>query len=590
MLKIFVQRDASESETHVFSFTSTTSAREEADAIKDALSKIIHELKSNTGSIGLADSRGNTSLATAIISKSLSAGDNATQAWYDDERLKADVELQQSLLKASPSLSKTCMEALRTKPDSITTSQFTLQFWSTRIHLLRAHAIEKNQTRGAYNVLASIKPMTVDNAVKLSISKEQIQLIFSQHSLVKLVYDENVPRLSEEAFWSRFFQSRLFKKLKGERLSENDPMDGILDKYLQNDDDEDRSKRLKASHVPHFIDVEGNEVNHSQRKGNQPDFTMRPSSMDRVPIIRTLNALSEKIMAHVAPNDIDPSLPIGVDEETFNQLALRDLQGDAEENRVILNINDQSRFFSNNKESSVSADATLYAKQDPRQVLRLLRGDLALLTKDPDLGRAIGINDDSDSSDDDEARPKKGHIGSKASIAAATSQVLSAVVQQRAQIDDLQSSSAEFSTSSAQESSFRGLSSLIFDRVSLTHATTTEFLQHFWSAFLSGDPDRADEVRRLVETFSRTMDRIKAVADDAEKERAVEVEKLKRQVREYNERTQRRARYDPSSIGGGAKVVNALLEPTFKAIQLAGETYKKALAEADREALAREAE
>lgn len=590
MLKIFVQRDASETETHVFSFTSTTSAREEADSIKDALSKIIHKLKSNTGFIGLADSRGKTSLATAIMSKSLSTGDNATQAWYDDERLKADVELQQSLLEASPSLSKTCMEALRTKPDSITTSQFTLQFWSTRIHLLRAHAIEKNQTRGAYNVLASIKPMTVDNAVKLSISKEQIQLIFSQHPLVKLVYDENVPRLSEEAFWSRFFQSRLFKKLKGERLSENDPMDGILDKYLQNDDDEDRSKRLKASHVPHFIDVEGNEVNHSQRKGNQPDFTMRPSSMDRVPIIRTLNALSENIMAHVPPNDIDPSLPIGVDEETFNQLALRDLQGDAEETRVILNINDQSRFYSNNKETSVSVDAALYAKQDPRQVLRLLRGDLARLTKDPDLGRAIGIKDDSDSSDDDEARPKKGHIGSKASIAAATSQVLSAVVQQRAQIDDLQSSSAGFSTSSAQESSTRGLSSLIFDRVSLTHATTTEFLQHFWSAFLSGDPDRADEVRRLVETFSRTTDRIKAVADDAEKERAVEAEKLERQVREYNERTQRRARYDPSSIGGGAKVVNALLEPTVKAIQLAEETYKKALAEADREALAREAE
>lgn len=590
MLKIFVQRDASETETHVFSFTSTTSAREEADAIKDALSKIIHDLKSNAGSIGLADSNGNTSLATAIIAKTLPTGENAAQAWYDDEWLKADVELQQSLLKASPSLFKTCMEALRTKPDSITTSQFTLQFWSTRIHLLRAHAIEKNQTRGAYNVLASIKPMTVDSAVKLTISKEQIQLIFSQHSLVKLVYDENVPRLSEEAFWSRFFQSRLFKKLKGERLSENDPMDGILDKYLQYDDDEDRSKRLKASHVPHFIDVEGNEVNHSQRQGNQPDFTMRPSSMDRVPIIRTLNALSEKIMAHVPPNDIDPSLPIGVDEETFNQLALRDLQGDAEENRVILNINDQSRFFSNNKETSVSADAALYAKQDPRQVLRSLRGDLARLTKDPNLGRAIGVQDDSDSSDDDEARPKKGHIGSKSSIAAAASQVLFAVAQQRAQIDDLQSTSAGFSTSSTQESSTRGLSSLIFDRMSLTHATTTEFLQHFWSAFLSGDPDRADEVRRLVETFSRTMDRIKAVADDAEKERAVEVEKLKRQIREYNERTQRKARYDPSSIGGGAKVVNALLQPTVKAIQLAGEAYKKALAEADHEASAREAE
>lgn len=87
---------------------------------------------------------------------------------------------------------------------------------------------------------------------------------------------------------------------------------------------------MLSAHVPHIIDIEGNEENHSQRKGNQPDFTMRPSSVDRVPIIRTLNNLSEKLLLKVAPNDVDPSLPIGVDEETYNELALRDLQVDAE--------------------------------------------------------------------------------------------------------------------------------------------------------------------------------------------------------------------------------------------------------------------
>ncbi|MCJ1253322.1 RNA polymerase II transcription factor B subunit 1 [Lignoscripta atroalba] len=586
MLKIFAQPPgATASETHVFSFTSPLNARGEADAIKDALSKAILSAKiGNATPAAPGGGGGSTSAAMAIASavSSTPGAGRDTNAWYDDGRLKSDVELQQSLLKANPPLSKTFMESLRTKPESISNSQFTSQFWSSRIHLLRAHAIEKNQTRGAYNVLSSIKPKTVDNATRLSISKEQIQLIFSQHSLVKRVYDENVPKLSEEIFWSRFFQSRLFKKLKGEKITDADPTDPVLDKYLQHDDEAERAKRLMASYIPHIIDIEGNEENHSQRKGNQPDLTMRPASVDKVPIIRTLNTLSEKIMSHVVPNDVDPSEPIGMDEETFNSLALRDLQGDAEENRIILNIKDQSRFFSSNKESTLSTEALLYAKQDPAHVLRSLRADLTATSSDLHLETAIGVNDDSSSSDDESSsHPKTRHVGSKASLSAATTQMLSAIVQQRAQSDDLSFSAPAFTIHSPSPPST--LSAPIFDRLSLTHATTTEFLHHFWHAFLSGSVSRADELSKLVETLDRAMDRIKAVADDAEAERMKEVEKVKKQVREHYERTQKKLRFDPESIGGGAKVVNQLLGPTVRAIGVAVGEYRKAVREAERE-------
>lgn len=581
MLKIFAQAPGtSTSDTHTFTFTSPTTARIEADTIRDALSKTIQVVKFGGAPPAASGGAGGSSAAMAIasaVSSNPRAGADSN-AWYDDEKLKKDVELQQSLLRSNPSLSKPLMESLRTKPESISSSQFTAQFWSTRIHLLRAHAIEKNQTRGAYNVLSSIKPMTVDNATRLSISKEQIQLIFNQHSLVKRVYDENVPKLSEEAFWSRFFQSRLFKKLKGERVTEADPTDNVLDKYLQYDEETERAKQLMASHVPHIIDVEGNEQNHSQRKGNQPDLTMRPSSYDRVPIIRTLNSLSEKILSHVSPNDIDPSLPIGVDEETFNELALRDLQGDAAENRVLLSIKDQSRFFNSDKESSVSADALLYAKQDPVKVLRSIQSDVARVSSDTNLETAIGVDDNSDSDDVDESNPKKGyHVGSKASLLVATAQMLSAIAQQRAQNDDLSASSSGFST--VQSSSTSSLSAAIFDRLSLTHATTTEFLQHFWSAFLSGDPERADESGKLFETLNRAMDRIKAVATDAEAERHKEINRLKKQVQDLFERTGKKRKMDYESTPGGANAVNQLLAPTVKAIEVATKEYKKALAE-----------
>ena len=578
MLKIFEQAPrTSAQETHVFSFTSATSARAEADAIRDALSQAIQASKSGETTLAALDGGSSSAamaIASAISSKSGPMGEEAS--FFDDARLKQDVELQQSLLKSNSTLSKTFVETLRTKPESISSSQLTSQFWSTRIQLLRAHAIERSQTRGAYNVLSSINPTTVDNTTTLSISKEQIQLIFNQHPLVRRAYDENVPKISEEAFWSRFFLSRLFKKLKGERTTDADPTDNVLDRYLQYDEDTERARRLMAAHVPHIIDVEGNEENHSQRKGNQPDLTMRPTSIDRVPIIRTLNALSEKILSHVAPNDIDPSLPIGVDEETFNSLALRDLEGDAEENRVVLNIKDQSRFFNSDREPDVSADALLYAKQNPSKVLKSLQSDLARLTSSTDLSTAIGVDSESDSSDD-ESNPEKAHVGSKSSRSAATAQMLSAIASQRVQNEELSISSAGFST--VATSSTSGLSSAIFDRLALTHATTTEFLSHFWNAFLSGEPSRANEIGQLLETLNRAMERIKAVADDAEKERQKEVDKFKKQVQDFYERTGKRRRFDYDSVAGGAKAVNTLLGPTVKAVEVATREYGRALKE-----------
>ena len=553
MLRVFAQpADASESVTHVFTFTSNTDARREADSIKDALGRAIQAVK--VDSVTPLTVGGNSaSPAMAIASAVSSRTGNTDAIWLDDDRLKSDVALQQSLLKVSPSLSRTFMESLRTKPNTISNSQFATQFWSTRIHLLRAHALEASQTRGSYNVLSTIKPRTEDNATKLSVSKEQIQLIFSQHPLVKRVYDENVPKLSEESFWSRFFTSRLFKKLKGERISEGDSTDPVLDKYLSQDDDADRAQRLLASHVPHIIDLEGNEENHSQKKGNTPDMTMRPTSLDRVPIIRTLNSLSEKIMSHVAPSDIDPSAPIGMDEETFNSLALRDLRDDSGTNHIMLNVRDQSRFFSR-KEDTSSDD---YDVQDPEGVLRVVCEDVANIGEDPSLGDAIGYDEASDSEAEDAAV----HVGSKISLRNASSQIFAAINQQHTQDD-----------------SASGLSTAIYDRLMLTHATTTEFLHHFWLAFTSGDQSRAEEISQLVESLNRAMDRINAVARDAELERGKNIEQLKRQIREHYEKTHRKLAFDPESVKGGERVVNQLMGPTVRAIRSAAGKYQEALA------------
>ncbi|KAE8377740.1 hypothetical protein BDV26DRAFT_262850 [Aspergillus bertholletiae] len=568
MLKIFVlppNAPENSPEQYVFNFTAGTNARTEADAIKDALSAAIQAAKTAqaapTPPPAPATGEGMSTamaFASAVSSKS---------TWDDDKRLKGDVELQQSLLKSDPNLQRMFMESLHTKPDTLTAGQFMSQFWSTRIHLLRAHAIERSQTRGSYNVLSTLKPRVEDNVTKLNISKEQIQLIFNQHPLVRRVYDENVPKLSEAQFWSRFFQSRLFKKLRGERLSETDATDAILDKYLQADE---HGNLPRDAHVPNFLDLEGNEVNNSQRRGNRPDLDMRWSAPDKVPIIRTLNSLSEKIMANVAAADGDPHAPAGMDEDTYNEIQLRDLLGDEEANLVPLNIRDQSRFFSAQTKDSEDEQNRLFAQQDPEKILSDLRREIDQNL--PDDGTApLGRLVEPDEFGDDEKKNNQ-QPGSRASLQKSSGQILDAIRDRRAQTD-VSSTTGTY-----------GLSSSLYDRLTLTHATTTEFLHQFWQAFLSGNPDRAGELSSLVDSLHRAMERIKAVTQDAEAERQVEVDRRKRHAREVLEATGKKPRLNLTSIQGGEKAVHQLMGPTIQALETAQAKYKAALAEEMKEA------
>lgn len=571
MLKIFVlppNGASANPEQYIFSFTAGATARAEADAIKDALSAAIQVTKSTAAtpaatpaaSTGEGGGGGAGAMSAAMaMASAVSSPGTGKHWWDDDKRLRTDVELQQSLLKVDANLQKMFMESLHTKPETLSASQFMSQFWSTRLHLLRAHAIERSQSRGSYNVLSTLKPRTEDNVTKLNISKEQIQLIFGQHPLVKRVYDENVPKLSESQFWSRFFQSRLFKKLRGERISEADATDAVLDKYLKADESGNLPREVQ---VPHFLDLEGNEGNNSQRRGNRPDIDMRPSAVEKVPIIRTLNNLSEKIMANVAPADRAPSAPVGtMDDGTYDELQLRDLRGDEQANRVPLNIRDQSRFFSAAKFAEDERNR-LFAQQDPEQILQDLRTAIERNFRD-DGAAPLGKLVDPDEGEDDE----DSQSGSRHQRYLASTQILDMIKDRRAQSQILANSDTY------------GLTSALYDRLTLTHATTTEFLHQFWQAFLSGNPDRAGELSSLVESLNRALERINAVATDAEAERQVEVDKVKRHAREVLQATGKRLRINLESIPGGEQAVRRLLGPTIRALETGLTRYKEALAE-----------
>lgn len=570
MLKIFVKDPNTEGDPvpYLFHFNSPEDPRAEANAIKDILSRLITDVRNADPSVPKP-----TTPAPANGTPVNAPDPKATAAYlFDDNHLKLDIELQQALLRKDGELHKTYMDARATKPDSIGDAAFNNQFWSTRTNLLRAFAIEVNQKRGSYNILPTFKTKTIQDAetgqerVELNLHQAEILQIFNQHPIVKRAYNENVPKLNDGEFWSRFFLSRLCKQLKGERVSDTDRRDPVFDKYDASEDRSAYTNKILAAHVPHIIDVEGNEENTgSVKSGNRKDIEMQPKR--NIPIIQVLNATSEKLLSNVAPTDGAAGDAPAAEDTTWRELALRDLRADKKENRIILNVKEQGRFFAEHK-ASATVDDMVYGQQVPSVVIGEVSSDIDLLQGDSsggvDLHSSIGINEGSDSDDD---APRKPLVGSRAARKAAQKQVLMGLAQSR----------AEQYGHSSDENTPMGIPRDLKDKCRLTNATTNEFLKQFWNAFLSGDPDRAQELGYHVDSLRRSMTRITAIADEADQLRVKLIEEERKKIREHYQKTRIKQRFKPDSVGGGRAAVMTLLGPSMAALVKAESLYKAAL-------------
>ena len=561
----------------LFQFTSPTEARNEANSIRDLLSQLLAAARENDPNVpkpvGTPQTGANGGGPSASMSFASTANAKpAPPKWFDDSTLKADADLQQSLMKKDKDLAQTYSNSFALKPDSISDAVFNAQFWSTRVGLLRSHAIELSQKKGAYNVLSTIKPRTEDGLFKLNLSSEQISMVLQQHPLVRRIYNENVPKLSESDFWSRFFLSKLSKKLRGERVTDNDNPDAIFDRYLDADNSFGFANLAATQKVPHTIDLEANEENQGGFKsGNRKDVEMRPRA--NIPIIRTLNSLSEKIMANVAPSDLDPSASDGLvdDSRAFEELTLRDLRGDAEASRIMLNVKEQNKFFSN--QDSNSEEAKIYEQQIPSEVLFEVQADLETLDDDGsggiDLHKSIGVDDDSDSEGETK---KRAHVGSRSARKQAHNQILEGMRKKRAETYGI------FGGGGDDDTSPMGIPADIAQRCFLTNATTTEFLKQFWSAFMSGDPARTQELAYYAESLRRSAERIDALAVEAENIRQQLIKKRMGEIKEHYARTRKKIRWQPPQ--GGKDSVLALFEATLASLNSAQALYRSALGEA----------
>ncbi|ORY87661.1 hypothetical protein BCR37DRAFT_384971 [Protomyces lactucae-debilis] len=430
---------ASEPVAHTFKFTNKkpTAARAEMDAFVAALQTAISAKKEAP-----------KVFAKPSVNEILSSQD-----------VESDAALQESLLKSDPELASTFKEAV------ISGSVTPAQFWSSRIHLLRSHLIERSQQKGPYNVLATIRPKTVDNKIRVNMTREKIRDVFEQHPLLKRVYDECVPPMTEDNFWSRFFVSRLCKKLRGEVILPADPIDDKLDKYLS-EQEESRKRGREDEEVPHVINIEGNEEHNSKKMGNAPDFTMRPS---RTEAIHSINQISLRMLDSLTPAEAEAAaIRNNAFEQQYYQqdIQLGDLQIDEEEERILLNVRDQSNFF-----RAPTLDRT--RSDHPAETLSVFQSSLS--------------NDFS-----------LEHVGEDQAALDEMAQALTAMIGAR-----------------GPKSLEATLPANAREALIMCHGAAQEFLSIFWTGFLSGDPSKARSLAKMIDTLRKTGERVENVAKSA---------------------------------------------------------------------------
>ena len=210
---------------------------------------------------------------------------------------KTDIELRISVIKSNPQL-----RALH--KDIVISGQMSdAEFWShpQRQRLIRAERAKLEQRAGRNARLADPKPTPNEaGEMKLSITPELIRDLFEQFPVVARAYEENVPsKLDEGAFWTRYFQSKLYHRLRtsarsaaSEHIVQDDP---IFDQYLTEEDNQLEPRRTYNPH-DRLLDLQATEEDHGET-GNEKDWTMRAGAERRtLPLMRRFNDHSQSLL------------------------------------------------------------------------------------------------------------------------------------------------------------------------------------------------------------------------------------------------------------------------------------------------------
>ncbi|EGV63889.1 BSD-domain-containing protein [Yamadazyma tenuis ATCC 10573] len=368
ILKVFYKTPEDETEQDI---RLTFINRPTMNIIKEALQTVVSRQRTVVNENAPDDRSTGTTGTPVPRSATPSSGANAgdlnisAEGSLSDQSLLKNHQLQQKLLLEDKNLRNLFTQSVINFKLSPT------MFWSTRLSLLRTYALTVSQHRGRYNVLSTIKPVaTSDNQVNVNVTRTIINEIFETYPIVQKAFNELVPnKFQEGEFWSRFFNSKLFRRLRGDKINNStDRGDLILDKYLfvdenysVNKDSEaaESQEKAKSGKVPKgvddpainmFIDLRSNEMDNSVKMGNAPDFTMKfenDKSNEMIILMQNMNKLSSKVINQVA----DDKREEPTTEEYEQELNLHDLNESTNLKYIDLKINSSIADTSSYKEN-----------------------------------------------------------------------------------------------------------------------------------------------------------------------------------------------------------------------------------------------
>ncbi|KAF9263313.1 hypothetical protein L218DRAFT_959330 [Marasmius fiardii PR-910] len=254
------------------------------------------------------------------------------------------------------------------------------EFWEGREHLLLAQVASEAQKKGKPGQLVDPRPETIEGGeVKIRITPQLVHDIFDEYPVVARAYNDNVPgKLSEEEFWKRYFQSKLFNAHRAsirssatQHVVKDDP---IFDSYLEKDDDELEPRKHRDVDLDLYINLGATNEDHGET-GNERDITMQPGRQKgALPLIRKFNEHSERLL-NSALGEGPATKRRRVDtEDRYQPIELEDLTNTETSSGIVLEMQDRQRYFEGRMSGAISNDAI--EKVDIRSVIRNMSLDL----------------------------------------------------------------------------------------------------------------------------------------------------------------------------------------------------------------------
>lgn len=361
-------------------------------------------------------------------------------------------------------------------------------FWSTRVSQLRTYALGTCQHRGPYNVLSTIKPVaTSDNQVNVNVTRDTINEIFDTYPIIRRACDELVPdKLNEGEFWSRFFNSKLFRRLRGDKINNTSTRgDIVIDKYLYVDNENAQKEGKSKSPSPpqqhrvnKFIDLYGNEADNSQKLGISPDFTMKFSHNEKekdlgevdgdgesgpntrenemLILMKNMNKLSSKMIGYSSELPSSREQPI---EDMEKELEIADLNETSDIQYIELHLESDIGKHSTQDGNNLEDVAAPYDKQ-------ALKSFIESSTKDISVG-TFDLKDTFENKSDEISK---------------AAQDITGLVKHNFRVYKLMHSLKEPNIATSLDL----IPEAKVQELIAFNVTLIEFLLHFWNLFLSG--------------------------------------------------------------------------------------------------------